>query len=551
MSHTRDQLIELETIAQSDENINTKLLEQEKDSPEELHIVIHDAKQDRYLIITLIKDFSKIAITRVFSVGCYSAAWQMFIRENKSNLLLSADFSIIGNVSLIVRELFRFITNDTKTAVESGQVKQLQEMFLTANIAAFPATMLAWAITQSYTLTLPLLGRSQAVCEQLQIMPTKFLFNAFLVQTLGTQSNYAYGRGQLVPVLCAFTSGGIVVVSSYMGIRLVNSNLNGFLLANIAQNLTITGCYLGYNQIYHHDERLIQSLFNYHSWLSALKHSFSLMKSGLQPAGILTIEVLSNALATILMRNKTALAAYQSVQIIPFIFTAMTNTLETRIAVQAIEIAKRFKDDPNALASELKRLMLHSAWIGNLFPATFFITAIVLRHQIISLLIKPTEENAAITQLADQELLLVALVPILRMLRSAPYGIVTSFKQSKDIYHQQQNRNATIINSVMAVTSLLIGIGLDYGLEMGSYGYWLGATISLGVSWLGQTTLAMQSIHHEAETAHMHTLELTSEKNPVVSKSWFGFWSSNNNNASSGLLQRAGNAITRTFSMKQ
>lgn len=142
--------------------------------------------------------------------------------------------------------------------------------------------------------------------------------------------------------------------------------------------------------------------------------------------------------------------------------------------------------------------MVHASWIGNVLPACLLICGLLFSQQLLSLLIKPTDANQPIIESAGQCLPLVLMIPMARMFRSAPYGVITGFRQSQDKFHLRQNRNATLINSAAAIASFLVGVGLDYGLEWGAYGYWLCITVSIALSWLGQLYLASQTINHEA-----------------------------------------------------
>ena len=471
------------------------------------------------LIRSLLIDSIKINFSRISSLGAFITAWQLFVRENSVSMRLAADFANMNAVNFTLRQTLLFITPETKMAFETGDEKNQRNMFLTAHFTSIPTSVVLWLCIQSYALMLPLLGREATVSNILKWIPTKFFANYFLSQVFFSQMAYAYGRKHLSATLVASTIGGLIILA-YPAVQLANTSLDAFLLLNLAQCGALVGIYLGYLHFFHGKERLLQAFFDYRSWSSAFIRALKLIKSGLQPAAILAIEQFAAALITFTIRNPNQLAAFQALSFIPNIFYNLTTSIEPYLSGKTVEIISRSNNQESS-KYQLKRLLAHSSWIGSLLPTAFFISSIYFSRPIVSFLVNPTEENAAISKIVENDLMLVAFLPLIRSLRGNSYGMITGFKQSNDAFHHRQNTIATIINSAAAVFALLLGILFDHGFEWGAQGYWWGAAIMLSLSALAQFFVVSQSI---AQTPQPNNSS-QSTSNAKLSTSPHQFWS--------------------------
>lgn len=525
MSLTRDNKAREVVVDSSDEidEESIPLLERRSDSDNEVSIEVFDHHQpSRELIRSLILDSIKINFSRISSLGAFATAWQLFIRENPVNLRLAADFANINAVVFTIRQSMWFITPETKIAFETGNETDQRNIFLTAYVASIPTSAALWACIQSYTLTLPLLGREPAVCDTLKWIPTKFFANYFLAQVLASQMTYAYGRKHLGAMLVAFAVGGMIMLT-YPFVRLVDTSLDGFFLLNLGQNIAIVGIYLGYLQFFYGKERLLQACFDYRSWYPAFIRGLKIIKSGLQPAAILAIEQLASALITFTIRRPEQLAAFQALSFIPGVFYNVTVSIESYLSGKTVEMMNpSVNQEPKR---ELKRLLVHSSWIGSILPAAFFILAIYFNKPIIDFLVKPTEENAVITSIVEKDFMLVASLPLVRSLRGNAYGMVTGFKQSNEPFHHRQNTIATMVNSAAAIFALILGVVFDYGFEWGAHGYWLGALIMLSLSALAQFFLVSQCIGQTPKS----NISSQASSSVKLSTSPHQFWSRGDN----------------------
>lgn len=475
----------------------------------------------REIMVIVADNIAKMSANRITSVGLFWATQQAFSRNSEANLILAVYMSVMADITNFFRELStRFISNETAIAASAeNNVSELQKIFRTTAITAFPTAILISLFTQAYTFALPFMGCPEDAANELQKIPIKYLGNTYLIVLHTGQAVFASGIGDVTRSSIAYVLGGGAVFTAYMWIRKLDSGIDGLYLANVAQNLVVITAYSTSLQIYHPEKRLLQSVFNYREWLSSLKHAFAIMKQGIQPAGILLLDAMSNAIIPRVISSKTQLAGYQAPRIFFSTYMSLNISNEGRLAALVIEATKRLKDDPDQLATELKYLLLHFAWIGNVIPAIFLVLTFSLNKQIVSLLVKPTDENAEVINIAEKELWLVALAMIFRTWRAAGYGVVAAFK-SGDAYHQKQNLYATMTNISMTFVALFIGIALDYGAGMGAYGYWLGTVIGFGMSGLGVTLLAMNSIYHEKTKVYQQITGI--EESP--SKSWMGMW---------------------------
>lgn len=360
---------------------------------------------------------------------------------------------------------------------------------------------------------LPHLGREPAVSAVLKWVPTKFFPNYFLALVLTAESMYAYGRNHLNAILFAAIFGGPIILA-YPLVQLVDTSLDAFLLLNLVQTVAVVGIYLAYLHFFCRNERLLVTFFDYRSWYSAFMRALKILKNGLQPAAISAMEQLSTALITFAIQDPQQLASFQALSFIPNIFYNITASIEPYISGRLVWIMNRFPIQ--RVKHELKRLLGHSSWIGSIFPLVFFILCMYFKEAFVSFLVSPTAENAEITEIVTNDLVFVALLPLLRSLRGNLYGIIMGFKQSKDPFYHRQNALATGINSVAAFFILLFGAGLDYNYKMGARGYWMSSVFMQLGSTLLQFLLVLQCI--------THTSKSMSSSQPNLSTSPCRFW---------------------------
>lgn len=484
------------------------------------------------LIVSLGLDSFKIYFSRISSLGAFVTSWQLFIRRDRVNMLLAADFANMNAALFTMRQTLLFITPETKMAFEKGNETNQRNMFLTAYFASIPTAAALWSCIQSYTLMLPQLGREPDVCDILKWVPTKFFANYFLAQLFASQAAYAYGRNHLGAIMVSSTIGGIIILT-YPAVQLVDASLDAFLLLNLAQSGAVVGVYLGYLHFFHGKERLLQTFFDYRSWYPAFTRALKIIKSGLQPATISAIEQLSSALITFTIQNPDQLAAFQALSFIPNIFYNLTVSVEPYICGKTVEIINHSSNQEPK--HELKRLLVHSSWIGSILPAAFFISCIYFSEAFVSFLVSPTEENADITKIVTKDLALVALLPLIRSLRGNLYGMIAGFKQLNEPFHQRQNTLATLVNIVAAFSALLLGVVFDYVFTRGAQGYWLSAAIMLFFSTVAQFFLVSQCI---AQTAKSNISSQPSS-NEKLSASPHLFWSRRTTDAPSTNLTQA------------
>lgn len=500
--------------------------------------VVHDHTTQRNVVIILIKEFGKNVVARIFSIFSYYFTWQRFINMNMVNLELSADYSNMIQIANVMRELLRFIMQDTKMAVDAHQVEKLKSIFLMLHLAAIPATLATLAINQTYAFLLPTIGRNNEISQQLRFIPSLFAFNYHLVMVLTAYNNYGNGRGHLNALLGIFCLGGVTIMGTYYGLSQLSTDLNYFILANVTQNVLITGSYLAYLRWQHGDESLMSELIKVKEWPHQFKHALKTVKLGLQPAFITLTDVSRGILTNLFMRNAVELQAFQILQFFPNVFAGMAG-IEPRIAAQCIEAWNTHKKNPVVLKKELYQILLHSTWLASLPPVGFLFFCLLLRETALGIHRKPSSEFDAIYQLMERDLLLMSVTPLLRTLNYVLNGVITAFKKMKDPvaeltdenteildpYYQAINRQSVVVMGTASLAAFLIGLGLDYSNEAGAQNYWA-ATIGVMLVVLPiQLRNVVKSIQHTVLRAEDNVNSTVREAAPA-SQSYFTVFAS-------------------------
>lgn len=477
---------------------------------------------EKSLLLTLIMDFSLIAFTRIFSLLCYYASLQAFMRNSTTNMDLATDYSFLSMVLTILRMFLQAIMNETKIAENTRQSEgaehaniELRKIFLAGQMASVPLTILLWVIGQVYVLLLPYMGRSEEVSRLLRFIPTQNLANHFFNVAIIGHANFAYALNQAGPLAVIYTVGGMIMISAYLALREASQSFEFFFLANILQSGAIYLFYMMYLARYHKDKQWMSGLWHLSEWPEGMKHGIKIIRDSIQPASIVMWENISYGLMNILIHLSMERRAFQVLQIIPSVITPMMVTMEGRISIQTLEINKKFQHDPDNLKKSLMQLWFHAAWIGSIIPVVLFVAALLLKNEIISLLIKPTKENELITKIAGSDLLPACLPMIFRMLRSSAYGIILGYKKS-DAEHQHRNFLGALANNISAVLALGLGLMLDYGFNKGARGYWFSIISFMMLSAVFQIWNAKRTIDHAVELASPVSVPLAEEHDGKV-----------------------------------
>lgn len=459
-------------------------------------LVVDVRVSHRAIIRSLAKELASIIPARLISVGGYFATVQAWLRADANNLLVGAELSNMSNAMTVARELTRMNSNNAAVALASGDDLQLQDSFRIASVSALLPTAFVLVITQTYVLLLPLLGRSNEVCDQVRYYPLKNLPATLTLLVATAHTNFGYGIKDHTPLMVCYVIGGIVMISSYALISKENHHVEGLIYANTLQTFLICSGYMFYLQCKRANQRLFRNLFLPEKLRSAFDKSLILMRQSLQSTLLLAGELLSTFLTILCLSDKTQLAAWQSIQLILTVNVAVNASIETQIGVQTINTHQLFSDNPALYKTAITRLGYHSTWLGSILPGSFFIISLIIPGRVCSLFIEPTLENTLISQTALRLLPLVAFTPLLHLMRSTGRGRIAAFRNSNNPVYLQLNKSSTYCNITTTFLAFCSGLILDYTMGAGALGYVASSNVFMFIAAIQQQRLARRLINH-------------------------------------------------------
>jgi hypothetical protein len=473
----------------------------EESSADHLHLATH-----RDIVFRLTKDYLLFGGLRGGTSAFYNHALIGYVRNNPTVI---PDFSITLSVAAMFRELPTPVGNSIKDAMDAKNIPRLQELHRISLFAGINPALATWLVSQTYVTLLPYLGRS-ASHSQLWIFPTLTLPATFAL--MGLTSEYIYGSiRNPFPTLLLFLASGPVMLLADTLLNLLGSTATYLTIANGIQCLFFIIAFMIFLERKYPNERVIKNMIEISKWKASYFEACHINRLGIQPALIVSSEVMAAILQNQLLDARSLSAFHPMSAAVMGIGGILAQTFQQRNQVHSRNILNKLTEHPLLLRRALRRMLLHAAWLSMIIPVTAGCIAMLANDYFISVIYKAANDNADIISeaLRNTPFMFIALTE--RFIAAGPSGMIFAVRNSAETYHKQLNKYSSIVRIVNPLMFVALGYVLNDRFDLGSTGYWLGSVIAYAVSNVINATLAWKLIEYE----YLKSMRLTGR---VVSK---------------------------------